>query len=166
MLVMKIGSLKFDKDLQIVQADVRMEVEGESIADETMCVDVGLPALLASCFEPTRPDRWAPADEWRKVPFFVCGCGDPECRGVGFVTTPQADGTLELIEVEQGEDRMYREHGTYRVPLEDYRRHVLAFAERFLAFVEPLDYQPYMKDTVPVVRDLTEKLRTLLESGK
>lgn len=152
--------LKLETELQIVQAEVRVEADGESIVDESMCVDVGLPALLYSCYEPTLPNRWASVDDWPSIPFFVCGCGDPECRAIGFRTRIiEEDEQIEWVLVEQGEDRTYREHETYRFELGEYREQVLQAAEQVLALVDGQDYRPLMTETEAVVGRLTDKLR-------
>jgi hypothetical protein len=166
MFVLNVDRMSFDKDLQIIQADVRVEVDGEVIIDEPLCIDVGLPALLYSCFEPTLPNRWAPAEQWQRIPFFVCGCGDPECRAYSFRTRPLDESTMEWTAVDETETGTFRVHETYRFSLTEYREQVLRVGEAFLSFVEMLDYRPYMQQTVPVVRRLVEQLRPLVYGRK
>ncbi|MDF2719944.1 MAG: hypothetical protein K0R28_6869, partial [Paenibacillus sp.] len=105
------------------------------------------------------PYRWAEAREWGRMPFFVCGCGDPECRAYSFrvrhVNAEEAEWTL----VEEAEDRSFREHESYVISLAECRQQLIGLGERFLAFVEPLDYRPYFADTVPVVQELVERLK-------
>ncbi|WP_405461675.1 hypothetical protein [Paenibacillus sp. HJGM_3] len=160
MFRLEIKGMKLEPDLQIVQADVKVEADGEIIIDESMCVDVGLPALLYSGFEPTMPNRWAEIGDWTSVPFFVCGCGDPECRAILFRTQVlEEEGEVEWVLVEQAEDRSYREQELYRFPLRSYREQVLRAAEQFLEVIDGQDYRPLMKDTEAVVRRLTDRLR-------
>ncbi|WP_325176758.1 hypothetical protein [Paenibacillus alkalitolerans] len=150
--------LSLHPELQIVQADVAVTAEGERLIDEPLCIDVGLPALLASAFEDTAPDRFAdPAAEWRKMPFFVCGCGDPECRGYSFAVRHEGDRVVwtEIDETSTG----VREGNAYRIPLSEYRRVVAAAAEQFLAYVEPLDYRPLYAETADTVRKLLKRLK-------
>ncbi|WP_163859430.1 hypothetical protein [Paenibacillus elgii] len=142
----------FDADLQIVHADVKLEIDGETLIDEPLCIDVGLPALLLSVHEDVEPFRWAPADEWQRIPFFCCGCGDPECRAFSFIVRHKADRWLELTEVEEREGRSPRELGTYDIDWSDYAKQVREIGETFLRFVEHLDYRPYFKDTVETVK--------------
>ncbi|WP_127586654.1 hypothetical protein [Paenibacillus koleovorans] len=164
MFRLQFSGMKLDKDLQIIQADVLVEIEGETVVEEAMCVDVGLPALLISCFESTEPNRWAPIDEWRSIPFFVCGCGDPECRAIGFRTRllPE-ENEIEWVMVEQAEERAYREQESYRIAIPEYKAQVLNAADSFLTLVEKENYRPLMKETAAVVQGLVERLRLDLD---
>ncbi|SDE01953.1 hypothetical protein SAMN02799630_04413 [Paenibacillus sp. UNCCL117] len=158
-LTLSYRNWSFDADLQIVHADVLLEIGGEAVVDEPLCVDVGLPALLLSAAEDVRPDRWAGVDAWEKVPFFICGCGDPECRGFSFIATHRKDMSLiELQEVEERQDAPPRPLAEYEVDREEYARQVKEIGETFLSFVEPLDYRPLYGDTVATVRRLLAKL--------
>ncbi|MEK8129623.1 hypothetical protein WMW72_17080 [Paenibacillus filicis] len=149
----------FDRDLQIVHADVRLEIDGESVIDEPLCIDVGLPALLLSAQRDVRPDRWAGIEAWDKVPFFICGCGDPECRGFSFIARHrQGEPLLDLQEVEESQDGEPRPLADYQIDRAEYIRQVRDIGETFLAFVEPLDYRPLYADTVPTVRRLLAEL--------
>ncbi|OXM87665.1 hypothetical protein [Paenibacillus rigui] len=146
----------WDKDLQIIHADVRLEIDGEILIDEPLCVDVGLPALLLSVNHEVEPNRWAPAQEWSKMPFFCCGCGDPECRGYSFRVKHKRAEDVELTELEEREGGQSKEMGSYRVPYELYKSVVHGIAREYLDFVEGLDYHPYFADTVKVVKDLLQ----------
>ncbi|CAG7649477.1 hypothetical protein ACFQI7_26515 [Paenibacillus allorhizosphaerae] len=149
----------FDADLQIIHADVYMEAEGEIVIDEPLCVDVGLPALLLSAKENVTPDRWANANEWHRMPFFVCGCGDPECRGYSFIVKHQAGGErIELVEVEEKPSQPSRELGRYTVAFDEYVSQVEAVGRAFLDFVQPLAYKPYYQHTVETVKRLLGEL--------
>lgn len=148
----------FDADLQIIHADVRLEADGETVIDEPLCVDVGLPALLLSMHEDVEPNRWADAERWHRVPFFVCGCGDPECRAFSFVVRHLSPDQLELTEVEERQDMPPRKLGTYLVDKAEYIRQVRAVGLAFLQFVEGLElYRPYYKDTVETVKRLLQR---------
>lgn len=166
MFHLHVGRLSFDKGLQIVQADVRLVLDGELVIEEPMCIDVGLPALLLSGLEDMTPYRWASAEQWERMPFFVCGCGDPECRAYSFRVKHTERGRAEWTLVEEAEDGTFREHETYAVPLDECRRQLIELGERFLAFVEPLDYRPYFADTVPVIRELVERLGLALREDE
>lgn len=144
----------WDSDLQIIHADVRLEVDGDVLIDEPLCVDVGLPAMLYSTRSDVEPDRWAAPDQWRRMPFFCCGCGDPECRGFSFRVRHTDGGMLELTELEEREHAPARELGSYQVPVHIYREQVIAIAEQYLEFIQGLDYRPYFADTVKVVKEL------------
>jgi hypothetical protein len=144
-----------DSDLQIVHADVYMEADGETLIDEPLCIDVGLPALLLSAREDIVPDRWAQAECWQRMPFFICGCGDPECRAYSFIVKHRPEeGQVELIEVEEKPLQSPRELARYTVPLDVYAAQVKSVGTEFLRFVEGLDYRPYYKDTVETVKSL------------
>ncbi|WP_409342268.1 hypothetical protein [Paenibacillus sp. MBLB4367] len=158
MLTLSFANLSFDKDLQIIHADVRFEIEGSVLVEEPVCVDVGLPALLLSALEDTEPNRWAPADEWMRMPFFVCGCGDPECRGFSFAAKHTDGGRLDIREVDERQGDEYRTLDHFVVDARAYREQVLKAGRTFLDFVAELDYRPYFADTVAVVRELVKRL--------
>jgi len=150
--------LSHNAELQIVQADVTVVAEGESLVEEPLCVDVGLPSLLRSGFETVAPDRFADAAvAWERMPFFVCGCGDPECRAMPFAVRHE-DGEVVWTELDQSPSGA-RKLGEYRIPLAAYRSVLRRLGEAFLAFVEPLDYRPLQPDTVRLVKEWTERLR-------
>ncbi|UKS27455.1 hypothetical protein LOZ80_00440 [Paenibacillus sp. HWE-109] len=153
-----------DKDLQIIQADVLMAVDDSVLVEEPLCVDVGLPAFLYSALHDTAPNRFAPPDQWERMPFFVCGCGDPECRGFSFVVHHLADAQVELIEVEERTNGTYRELETHRISSKDYTKQVLAVGETYLQFIQGLDYRPFLADTVKVVEGLVDQLHQQVRS--
>lgn len=159
MFELKVGRLSFDKGLQIIQADVRLTIDGELLIEEPMCLDVGLPALLLSGLESTTPNRFASAHEWRRMPFFVCGCGDPECRTHSFRVSHLDDGKAEWTLLEESQDGTCREQESFVVSVEEYREQFIELGERFLAYAAELDYRPYFSDTLPVVRELVERLK-------
>ncbi|MBP1154206.1 MULTISPECIES: hypothetical protein [unclassified Paenibacillus] len=147
----------FDADLQIIHADVRMEADGEILIEEPLCIDVGLPALLLSMHEDVEPNRWTDAELWHQVPFFVCGCGDPECRAYSFVVRHLSSNELELTEVEERQDLPPRRLASYLVDKVEYVSQVRAVGLEFLRFTEGLDdYRPYYKDTVETVKRLLQ----------
>jgi hypothetical protein len=164
MFEVSVKGWSLDKDLQIVQADVLMAVDESILIEEPLCVDVGLPAFLYSALQDTSPNRFAPADQWERMPFFVCGCGDPECRGFSFVVRHLADKQLELIAVEERTNGTYRELEAHIIPRMSYITKVLAIGETYLQFIKDLDYRPYYGDTVKVVEDLVHQLHQQLRS--
>ncbi|AEI42182.1 hypothetical protein [Paenibacillus mucilaginosus] len=156
-LVLKYSGWGHDADLQVIHADVLMEIDGVVLIDEPMCVDVGLPALLLSIVEDVEPDRWAEASEWHRVPFVICGCGDPECRGYSFRVRHREGGFLELTELDERQGRSPRELDSYLIPRAQYAAQVRAIGEQFLRFTEGLDYRPYYADTVKTVKELLQR---------
>ncbi len=164
MFDLSIKGWSLDKDLQIIQADVLMAVDDSIIIEEPLCVDVGLPAFLYSALHDTAPNRFAPADQWERMPFFVCGCGDPECRGFSFVVRHLADEQVELASVEERSNGTYRELETHMIPSLEYSKKVLEVGETYLAFIKDLDYRPYFGDTVKVVEDLVHQIHQQLRS--
>ncbi|GAB7054652.1 MULTISPECIES: hypothetical protein [unclassified Paenibacillus] len=156
----------FDADLQIIQADVRMEIDGEILIEEPLCVDVGLPALLLSMHEDVEPNRWTDAERWHQVPFFVCGCGDPECRAYSFIVRHLPANELELTEVEERQDMPPRKLAGYVVDKAEYVSQVRAIGLEFLRFTKDLDgYRPYYKDTVETVKNLLQRLEPPARNG-
>lgn len=164
MFELTIKGWSLDKDLQIIQADIHMSVEDSLIIEEPLCLDVGLPALLYSAMHDTTPNRFAPADQWEKMPFFVCGCGDPECRGFSFVVRHLEGRQLELSSVEERTNGTYRELETHVIDVSEYRKQVLDIGETYLRFIADLDYRPYFKDTVKVVEELIQQLHLKIRS--
>ncbi|MFC0211244.1 hypothetical protein ACFFK0_02065 [Paenibacillus chartarius] len=147
----------FDADLQIIHADVRIAVKGDVWVEEPLCIDVGLPALLLSVSDNTAPNRFAdPASEWRSMPFLVCGCGDPECRGFSFAVEHRngAPGSIRLMLLEERPGKEPRLLSEEEIGLEEWRAAILPIAEEYLQFVADLPYTPMQKDAVAIVRGL------------
>lgn len=153
-IVLKMDRLTFHEPLQIVQADIELKADDETIIDESLCIDVGLPALLHSTVENIAPNRWADPNDWKKMPFFVCGCGDPECRAFSFVVEHLDDDRIKLTEVEETAAGEYRELGTYLVSAREYRQQIITMAEKFLKFMENKNYRPLFPDTINVIKQL------------
>jgi hypothetical protein len=147
----------WDKDLQIIHADVRLEIDGEVLIDEPLCVDVGLPALVNSISKEAEPNRWAPANEWFRMPFFCCGCGDPECRAFSFRTRHFGGGVVEITELEEKQNEEPRVLGVYRIGIDEYKSQIIPVAEQYLSFVQELNYKPYFADTVGVIEQLLKE---------
>jgi hypothetical protein len=161
MLLLSFNNWSFDIDLQIIHADVKLDIEGQTLIDEPLCIDVGLPALLLSALEATEPNRWAPAVEWQNMPFFICGCGDAECRGFSFVVKHLNETWLMIREVDERQGDDYRVAGEYEVLVEEYRQQVEEIGSHFLQFVHDLDYRPYLAETVEIIEALLAKLADL-----
>ena len=161
MLLLSFNNWSFDIDLQIIHADVKLDIEGQTLIDEPLCIDVGLPALLLSALEATEPNRWAPVIEWKNMPFFICGCGDAECRGFSFVVKHLNENWLMIREVDERQDDDYRVAGEYEVLVEEYRQQVEEIGSHFLQFVHDLDYRPYLAETVEIIEALLAKLADL-----
>lgn len=154
MLQLELKGLRWDADLQIIQGDVYLAIDKEVIVDEPLCLDVGMPALLLSTTKDVTPDRWSPPEEWASKPFFVCGCGDPECRAYSFQVRHDPPGELvRLAEIEERPDGSFRELGTWTVDASEYRNTVRAAAQLLLDFAGSCDgYSPLLPDTLPLLR--------------
>jgi hypothetical protein len=148
----------FDADLQIIIADVYFSIHGDVLVDEPLCIDVGLPALLLSGIQDVSPNRWALPEEWQKMPFFVCGCGDPECRGYSFLIRHISQKEISITEVEERSGDSYRFGEQYVISRAEYRKQVSEIGRQYIHFIEGLDYRPYYANTVSVVRELLAKL--------
>jgi hypothetical protein len=155
-LVLAISGYRWERELQIIQADVLLEACGTVIIDEALCVDAGMPALAFSLHSDIRPNRWGEPEEWQTKPFFVCGCGDPECRAFSLAVTRDEDsGLVHLSELQEGIDGSIKVLEEFTVPVSEYDAAVRAAAEGFLTFVENLDsYKPLYGQTVQTVRRL------------
>jgi hypothetical protein len=159
MLEWTYGNYSFDADLQLIHADVKIAWNGNVWVEEPLCVDVGLPALLASLDRDVRPDRFAdPSKDWLLMPFLVCGCGDPECRAFSFEVEHISSGEVKLSLLEERPGRPPRELEQAVVPLADYRAAVLRTASDYLKFVETLPYEPLLRDAEKLVREMAGKL--------
>lgn len=161
---LEIKNMYFDEGLQIIQADVTLEMNGHLIVDETCCIDVGLPSLVRSVLRDTEPNRWAPEGQWEHVPFFVCSCGDPDCKAFSFLVRHDSHGQLEVTEVEEREHQSYRLYETWKGSREQYARLVVPVARQFIEFVEALNYQPHFFRTVEVIQELLEEIRQEIEA--
>jgi hypothetical protein len=166
MFLLSLNKWSYDPELQIIHADVKLSIQGEVLIDEPLCIDVGLPALLLSASEPTEPNRWASAEEWQRMPFFVCGCGDAECRAFSFVVEHIDETWLLISEVDERQNDQYRVAGEYKVLAEEYRRQVEDIGYDYLQFVRDLDYRPYFSNTVEVVHGLLKQLAILRRDRK
>ncbi len=154
---------RLDPQLQIVQADVTVTIDGEIVLEESICVDVGMPAMLYSRTHDTTPSRQAAPEEWRRAPFWVCGCGDPACRqlfslAVRHRTNGEGEEPMvELAEVEEREGEEPRETARYRVPAAQYAAEVTKVGSAFARFVAGRDYRPLLANTEAIVRDMLEE---------
>lgn len=156
---LELARFRWDRELQIIQADVRLAVQGTAVIDEALCVDVGLPALAASLHGDVEPDRTGPPEEWHSKPFFVCGCGDPECRAYLFRVQHQPDqGTVVLAEVEERGEGRYRVLEEFEVEAAVYRTAVVQALRSFLAFAEGLEgYRPLYAGTLARIRETLDE---------
>jgi hypothetical protein len=154
----QLDDLQFDGGLQIIQADLLLEIQQEQVVNESICLDVGMPSLLRSVFHELKPNRWA-VDHWETLPFFICGCGDPDCKAFSFMVQHLSGGEVKLTEIEENEDGSYRSYGVWRVDLQDYAREIVRVAEQFLEFVEHLDYRPQFPQTVEVIKTYVKKIK-------
>jgi hypothetical protein len=143
----------FEADLQLIHADVRIAWNGEVWVEETLCIDVGLPALLNSLRSDTAPNRFAdPVGSWREMPFLVCGCGDPDCRALSFAVTHLPGGRIRLTQLEERPGREPRELVAAELSLAEWRGVVLPIARDYLDFVAGLPYRPLLAEAAALVR--------------
>ena len=157
MFQLNVTNLDFDSDLQIIQGDVSLLIRNDQVINETQCVDIGLPSLIRSTLANVHPNRWS--ERWEEMPFFVCGCGDPECRAHSFIVQHHPEGKMEITEIEEKEDGEYRTYQNWIINKRDYAEEVIRFAEQFLAFVQPLDYVPFFPQSVEKIREMTNDIK-------
>jgi hypothetical protein len=158
MFTLEYTHLSHHEELQIVQADVYLEVDGAVLIDEPLCIDVGLPALLLSAIQDVSPQRFAPPEQWESMPFFVCGCGDAECRACEFIVKHRGDD-VQFIEAQQPYEGKINEYDTYVIPLDVYKDQIFKIGEQFLRFVEGRDYHPYFPETITTIKRLLEQIK-------
>lgn len=142
-----------DADLQIIHADVKLEIDGETVIDEPLCVDVGMPAMLLSLYRDVDPDRWSEPDIWESKPFFCCGCGDPECRAFSFRVRHVGDRIM-LTELEERQGDEPRILAEYAIDRREYEEQVRQAGQQFVEFANRLDYRPLYPDTLAQAKSL------------
>ncbi|WP_134701765.1 hypothetical protein [Ammoniphilus sp. YIM 78166] len=147
-----VENMSFDQGLQIIQADVQVMINNKQVIHEALCVDMGLPSLVRSIERDVSPNRWS--TQWEDMPFFICGCGDPECKAYSFVVRHLPTGEIQWTEVEEREHEDYRIYDSWVIQPDQYREEIKKLVKQFLRFVEPLDYQPYFKESLDVIKKL------------
>ncbi|WP_025026577.1 hypothetical protein [Caldalkalibacillus mannanilyticus] len=152
------GNLALDQDLQIVQADVLLKIDDEIVIDEALCIDVGLAALVQSCLKTFRPNRWAEEKEWEKIPFFVCGCGDADCRAYSFIVEHISPDEIKLYEIEERMNQDDRVYQSWTINKREYVEAVLDVAQQFLTFIGPLDYRPLFQERLFILKELVDQV--------
>ncbi|WP_442603302.1 hypothetical protein [Paenibacillus sp. KN14-4R] len=159
MFELRIKHWSWNQELQIIVADVTLKMDHEMIVDEPLCVDVGMPALVRSVQQDSELNRFATPGEWWLMPFFVCGCGDPACRGFSFIIKHLEEDQIRITHVEEKTDGNFREYESCEVSLDVYRQCVLEAAHAFNAYVSSLGdaYQPLLANTAAIVRELIEQ---------
>ena len=135
MFELKATGWSFQADLQLVQADIEVNMEDTIVLDEPFCVQVGMGALLLSAFENVHPRQFDESFDWRVQPFFVCGCGDSSCRCALFEVTHHSDQTVEWCELMQSESGREHRGDTYRFGLEEYRFALLEYSQTYVQFL-------------------------------
>lgn len=165
MFQLDIRNMKHDEQLQIVQADVSLHINGELWIEEPLCIDVGLPSLLYSGLYDIEPDRFASAQQWQNHPFFVCGCGDPECRAFAIRVRHLNQDELELIEVEQTTHGEIREYGRTIVSKQSYRQQIIEVAHQFITYMQGKDYRSLHGDILSRVKQLVSQLKEGIENA-
>lgn len=151
-------NLALDQDLQIVQADVLLKIDDEIVIDEALCIDVGLTALVQSCLKEFRPNRWAEEKEWDKIPFFVCGCGDADCRAYSFIVEHISPDEIKLYEIEERMNQDDRVYQSWTINKQEYVESVLDVSKQFLRFIGPLDYRPLFQKRLFILKELVDQV--------
>lgn len=159
MFDLQFSGLIHDQDLQIVQADVFLQIENEVLIDESLCIDAGLPALLNSCINDFTPNRWSEEHEWQTIPFFVCGCGEADCKAFSFLVRHISANKIELTEIEERENQTYRVYDHWVLDKELFRTKIIQVTEQFLEFIGPLEYRPLFRERVSIIKDLLKKVK-------
>jgi hypothetical protein len=160
MFQLNVSNMSLDSELQIIQADVMLKIEGTQVIDETLCIDAGLPALLRSVLYDMTPNRWDSEGMWEKVPFFVCGCGDADCKAFSFIIHHLDDDQVEIAEIEERQDNEPRIYDRWVIPKREYEGQILKVAEQFLDYVKVLDYRPLLTETVEIVNNLVNEINS------
>jgi hypothetical protein len=137
MFRLQVTGWSFQADLQLVQADVALDIDDTIVLDEPFCLQVGIGSLLLSAFEPVYPRQFDETGDWRVQPFFVCGCGDSSCRAAVFAVRHLPDGQVEWQELMQSEFGTEWRGDTYVFGLDEYVEALRAYGEAYLAFLRP-----------------------------
>jgi hypothetical protein len=103
---------------------------------------VGLPALIRSIWDDMELDRWSGPEEWEKKPFFICGCGDEDCRAYSIRSRLiQEAGRERIIRwtlLEERQGRTPREQETWEIPWPLSAEAVIRTAEETLHYARTL----------------------------
>jgi hypothetical protein len=157
MFQLTVTNLEFDPGLQIIQGDIHLLIENQSVINETQCIDIGMPSLLRSTITDVHPNRWS--EQWEEMPFFVCGCGDPDCKAYSFIVRHRPTGEIEFTEIEERQNGPQRIFQKWVINSQEYTEEVIRFAEQFLEFVEPLDYQPFFPQSLERIGELLKYIK-------
>ncbi|MEW9668500.1 hypothetical protein [Ammoniphilus sp. 3BR4] len=160
MFQLTVTNLDFDPDLQIIQGDVCLIINNDQVINETQCVDIGLPSLVRSILADVHPNRWS--QQWEDMPFFVCGCGDPDCKAYSFIVQHLSEDKIEIMEIEERVNGEYRLYQKWIISKAEYAQEVLRFAEQFLSFVKPLDYVPFFPQSVNTIKEFIDVVKRQL----
>jgi hypothetical protein len=68
------------------------------------------------------------------------------------------DTVIELIEVEERQGFSNKVLDSHEVDKEQFRLQIRELGQRYVQFVEGLDYKPYLPHTVEIVKELLQKL--------
>jgi hypothetical protein len=160
MFELKATGWSYQEDLQLVQADIEVNIEDTIVLDEPFCVQVGMASLLLSAFQDVHPRQFSETYDWREQPFFICGCGDPSCRAALFEVKHHDDGTVEWCELMQSETGGERRGDSYRFGLAEYRTMLVNYAEQYVAFlrVEGRVLGEELKESLSHVEPLLQRL--------
>lgn len=157
MFKLTVTNLDFDPGLQIIQGDVSLVIDRDQVIDETQCVDIGLPSLLRSIVADVHPNRWS--EKWEDMPFFVCGCGDPECKAYSFIIQHLHEDKIAITEIEESEKSEHRIYQKWVISKREYGEEIIRFAEQFLSFVEPFDYKPFFPQSVERIKEMIHNIK-------
>jgi hypothetical protein len=121
------------EDLQLVHADIEVNIEDTIVLDEPFSVQNGVASLLLSAIEDVHPLQFIGQPDWRTEPFFVCGCGDSSCRAALFKVTHLENGSMEWCELMQSETGGERQGDTYMFNWNEYVPALIAYGQAYLA---------------------------------
>jgi hypothetical protein len=164
MFELKCSGWSYLPDLQIVQADIALDIEDTIVLDEPFCVHVGIGALLLSAFEDVYPKQFNEDEDWRVQPFFICGCGDSSCRAALFEVRHLPEKRVQWCELMQSEYGSEWRGDVYEFDLDTYRQALLSYGHAYVAFLREHEsslgeeLRRSLQVVVPLLQRLTDQM--------
>lgn len=167
MFELKVSGWSFLEDLQLVQADVELNIADTIVLDEPFCIQVGMASLLLSAFKNVHPRQFSELEDWREQPFFICGCGDSSCRAALFEVVHEPGGLVTWTELIQSEFGLERRGDSYTFGWAEYRHSLLVYGIAYVNYLRDREalLGAELRGSLALVEPLVERLTTQTSIG-